>query len=528
MTLLRNNAKIHVLLIALAVLITRILYLCFPAGRIGDADEAVFGMMAQGIEALKEFPIYCWEAHYAGAPVSYVAALIFHFFGPGFVQLRLAMLPAALFTPILFYFIYRKMFESTEALAGALFLIFCPFFVLYHTMAAHGGYGETYFGTALIIMLSWRIRENNVETRVSYLAFLLGFVCGFFFYILFLVLPAIIAFALPSILRAEKHRNKTILSFAAGGIIGVLPLIVYNNINSGGTLLRAAGRSLSVGREAINTPTMELIGQILSGKIAYLKTWLMSAPGMLGQYVLPEFFGGWILGIAGLFLAILFIGFVISAFINIEMSREKTFYLRQFSAFFIFLILFQWVANLNRARHLLPLLAIIPVAFFTLTRHRFLWKKVAIGTMCLICVLHVIGWSIKMQHTGFDPRPVVEVMKEKRIKEFYGSYWTTYPIMFSSNGELIGSPYLLPYNEILSDRRPNFTKQVRSSLSPAFIFGGGEQRLKDNLQQFLIENSIKSKSIEIGSTTIFWELSKPVHAMIKSHWETSFVLGRSL
>jgi len=275
MMLLRHNTRAHVLLIVIITLITRIFYLCSPSGLIGDADEAVFGMMAQGIEALKEFPIYCWEAHYAGAPVSYVAALIFHFFGPGFVQLRLAMLPAALFTPILFYFIYRKMFEPAEASVGALFLIFCPFLVLHHTMAAYGGYGETYLGTSLIILLSWKIREDNVQTHVSHLVFLLGFVCSFFFYLLFLVLPAIIAFALPSILRSEKHRNKTILSFSLGSMIGVLPLIVYNIINSGGTLLRSAGRSLSVGREAINTPTMELIGQILSSKIACLKTWLM-------------------------------------------------------------------------------------------------------------------------------------------------------------------------------------------------------------------------------------------------------------
>lgn len=41
--------------------------------------QAVFGMMAQKIEALEEFPLYCWEAHYAGAPVAYLGAVIFHF-----------------------------------------------------------------------------------------------------------------------------------------------------------------------------------------------------------------------------------------------------------------------------------------------------------------------------------------------------------------------------------------------------------------------------------------------------------------
>ena len=127
MTLLLNNERIRVLLIALATITTRIIYLVSPAGQLGDADEAVFGMMAQEIAALREFPIYCWQAQYAGAPVSYFAAIIFYFFGSGFVQLHLAMLPAAFFTPILFYFIYRRMFSSVEALVGALFLVFWPF-----------------------------------------------------------------------------------------------------------------------------------------------------------------------------------------------------------------------------------------------------------------------------------------------------------------------------------------------------------------------------------------------------------------
>ena len=135
MNLLRHNTRFHILLIIFVVLTTRILYLLSPTGQIGDADEAVFGMMAQKIQALEEFPIYCWGAHYAGAPVSDIAAAIFYFFGSGFVQLRSAMLPAALFTPILFYFVYRELVGSSLALVSALFLVFCPFLVLRHTMA---------------------------------------------------------------------------------------------------------------------------------------------------------------------------------------------------------------------------------------------------------------------------------------------------------------------------------------------------------------------------------------------------------
>ena len=156
-----SKFKFHILIITGLVLVTRVGFFCSPAGRIGDADEAVFGMMAQAIGSMKEFPLYCWEAQYAGTLVSYIAALIFHFFGSGFIQLRLAMLPAAIITCVLYYHILRKLFGPNEALVGGLFLVFCPYLVLHNTMAAYGGYGETYLGTCLIILLSWKTHQMN-------------------------------------------------------------------------------------------------------------------------------------------------------------------------------------------------------------------------------------------------------------------------------------------------------------------------------------------------------------------------------
>jgi len=524
MPLLRNNKKIHILLIALATITTRIIYLVSPAGQSGDADEAVFGMMAQQIAALREFPIYCWQAQYAGAPVSYFAAIIFYFFGSGFVQLHLAMLPAAFFTPILFYFIYRRMFSSVEALIGALFLVFCPFLVLRHTMAAYGGYGETYLGTALIILVSWKIQENEGISNISYWAFLLGAISGFFFYVLFLVLPAIIAFALPSIYLAKKRQNIAILPFSFGIVLGAMPMIIYNIAERGGTFVRAAGRSLSVGRDAIHTPITELIGKIVLEKLIYLKTWLASAPEMLGQYILPECFGRPILNATGLMLGIMLIWFGVLVFVKV--SSPKKYYVRQFSIFLISLVLFQWIVGLNRARHMLPLLLIVPVALFNITENRGFLRKFAILALSLTCGLQVIGWHEKIQISFFDPAPVVILMKEKGVKEFYGSYWTSYPIMFVSEGAIIGSPLLLPHNEILSDRRPDYTEKVRKSLSPAFIFSDDEYKLKNKFKQFLTKHHIEHESAETQHATVFFALSEPVHAEVRSPWETSFAVKK--
>lgn len=139
--------NIHLFIITVLFLMTRCLFLLTPAGRFGDADQAVFGMMAQKIALLEEYPIFAWEAHYAGAPVAYIAAIIFHFFGAGYVQLRIAMMFIVFPGFFLFYFIYRRLFDSQKAFIGVLFLIFCPYLVLNFTTGAFGGYGESFVGT---------------------------------------------------------------------------------------------------------------------------------------------------------------------------------------------------------------------------------------------------------------------------------------------------------------------------------------------------------------------------------------------
>jgi hypothetical protein len=78
------TTKNHLVCIFLLFVAARITYLLLPVGRAGDADEAVFGLMALKIAALKEFPAFCWKAEYAGTPVSYLAAILFKISGSGF------------------------------------------------------------------------------------------------------------------------------------------------------------------------------------------------------------------------------------------------------------------------------------------------------------------------------------------------------------------------------------------------------------------------------------------------------------
>ena len=520
-----NNTRFHVALILMLALATRMLFLITPSGSIGSADEAVFGMMAQKIQAFEAFPLYCWEAQYAGAMVSYFGAILFSLFGSGFVPLRMAMLPAALLTPVLFYFIYRKMFGAAAALVGAGFLIFCPYFVLRYTMGALGGYGETFLGTAIIILLSWRIQNEHERVDTRWLSLLLGFVCGFFFYTLFLVLPVILAFAIPAIFFSKKHWKENTIPFSLGGVAGILPLIVHNLAEKGGTFTRAAGRSLSVGRDAVQTPLGDLLQHIVAAKLVYLKNWTIAVPRRLGQYVLPEYLGSSLLAIGGLLLLLVFFWFVAGAFFNTDKNAAKRTAFRQFAIFFVFLMVFQWIANLDRARHMLPLLLIIPVALFFIKQDYNHLKKYKFIVFGLICALQLSGWAEKTKTSFFDPYPVVDIMKKKGVTEFYGSYWTVYPLMFAAEQDLKGAPFLLPKNEIPSDRRPDISKDVQQSESPAFVFASDELKLKSEFAAFLSSNDISADSFKAGTAIVFHNLSKPVHAIIEPGWKTSFSAG---
>lgn len=523
---IKYKTELHILLLSVFLLCTRLAYLDSPAGRIGDADEAVFGIMAQKIQAFEEFPIYCWGAHYAGAPVSYIAAIIFHFADSSFLSLRLAMLLPALCSMICFYFVYRKMFGASPAFFGVLFLIFCPFMVLSYTMGAFGGYGESMLGIALIILLSWKIQQSSPSRSLSRQFFILGLVCGFFLYILFLVAPAIAAFALPTLFLQKKNRIVHWVLFILGTACGLLPFIVYNLQNHGATFVRSLGRSFSAGSEVMAYSRLNIIRHCIEAKILFTADWIKELPYIAGEYVLPASCGRWALLITGLLLAVILIQFAILVIRNGRIERGFGFR-SQFLAFLVCLIVFTWIGNLSRPRHMMPLLVVIPVVLSVLAEKYTRWRNVLIGTLCVCGLFQAINWRDHFRQSRFDPAPVAGVMNRQGINEFYGSYWTTYPIIFASGGRILGAPSLLPYHETYSDRRPDYTQRTWHSLSPAFVFAQPESGLMDEFLKFLNDNEITCESVRVEGAIVYFHLSRSVRAVPGKNNRTTFLLNPS-
>ncbi|OPZ98375.1 MAG: hypothetical protein BWY71_01284 [Planctomycetes bacterium ADurb.Bin412] len=398
-------------------------------------------------------------------------------------------------------------------------------------MAGIGGYGETFLATAIIILLAWRLPDVSEGRRLFFACFVLGLVSGFSFYILFLVLPGILAFVLPAVWREPHKRWWRLASFCLGGLLGASPMIFYNLTSGGGTFLRAAGRSMAVGREAVQTPLAELMRQIFFNKLAYLKAWFLAATGMFGEYVMPEVMGDPILTVAGLLLVFALAWFVIHAIgSRLSPDRVASKRLGEFAVFIVFLMLFQWIGNLNRARHFMPLILALPVVLFAVNLRQGGGKRRAIALWLIVGAVSLLqagAWLVKFQAAHFSPAPVAAAMRSAGITHFYGSYGTVYPIMFADNRNLRGSPKFVAGNKgILSDRRPDYTREVEQAMFPAFVFADNEKELRDRLLAFLEASGAEATVMTIDGTDVVFNLSVPIHAVFAPDRGTTFALGK--
>jgi hypothetical protein len=520
-----HETLLSILLIGVVALATRIGYLTTSAGMLGGGDESIFGLMAHRILAGEECPIFCWGAHYAGAPVSYGAAFLFTFLEPGFVTLRLVMLPLAVATPVLFYLIYRSVLGRGPALMAGLCLVFCPFLIGYLGMAALGGYGELFFGTALIIWLSGKLEQNR-DGHVQVRCVLLGVLSGFFLYITFFMVPVIASFVFSALWHQKEGRRKSILSWALGFLAGASPLIYYNVILCPGcTLARGASHSLHAGREVLSMTPLGGFHYLLQQRLSAALTWFEVLPVNVGWLLLPGPGESALIQASG----VAFLGLTAWYLLSVSRSRSERNEgelrkLRQFACLAVMFLAFCFFAKLDGARHFSLLFFVLPVMLYSVAGQSAWGKKAVTTGLCLLCVLYAMNAAERLRQPGFDPYPVVETMRERNILEFHGSYESVYPLMFAGHPELAGSPTLIGPREGFPDRCPASTERVRRSAAPSYIFLARERPLQDDFEQFLHQRNIVYERVEIDGTSVFFNLSSPVDVDVTSGSGCRFVV----
>jgi hypothetical protein len=250
---------------------------------------------------------------------------------------------------------------------------------------------------------------------------------------------------------------------------------------------------------------------------------MAGAANHFGAYFTASASPLWMVDAAGLTALAALSASAVVMFRSAEHSGSSTL-IRRLLLFVVLLILFAWVAGIGRPRHIMPWWFAVPACFAVMARAGDLARRTAMAAMLLLCVLNATLWMQEWGRRPFDPVPVAAALRAEGISTFYGSYWTTYPIWFASDGSVRGAPLLRPFGDIVSDRTPVVTEAIRRDGRAGFVFGDGEVHLLEGLRAFCRGNAIAWRERSVGGTTIAFAFGRQIIPVSEGQG-TAFRLG---
>jgi hypothetical protein len=244
-----------------------------------DSDEATFGLMALHISERGAHPIFFYGQNYMGAVEAYLAAGFFRLFGPSLFALRLSTISLSAGFLVCIYLLARLLHGRGLALATLALLAIGPSVALLLQVFTNGGYADTLFFGALLLLLATALTRPAdgalTKRRWRLLAYgVWGLAAGLGLWSDMLILPFILTSAL--LLLAFRWRELLRGMGAAvvvGLMIGAFPLIAF----------AAAGNNPFQGAAAVQQAPNATQGGALAlyaGQIA--GTFLVSLPEITG------------------------------------------------------------------------------------------------------------------------------------------------------------------------------------------------------------------------------------------------------
>ncbi|MFQ5962386.1 MAG: hypothetical protein ACE5MG_13425 [Candidatus Methylomirabilales bacterium] len=456
-----------VLLVALA---TRLMYLRLLGDFIG-ADEAVGALMALKIASGQDFPLFLWEAHYAGTLTSYFGAVLFWFLDSSAWTFRLTALPVSLVGIAAITAAARDLWGLGSGLIAGISLAVGPPLLFAQSSQAIGGYPEVLCFGGLTLWAGVRLfRRPPGEAGKTWEWTLFGAAGGFGTYSLALVLPIFLG-TLWALRRHQGGLSARAWGCIAGGfLLGFSPFVFYNFAHEGASVFRLAGRVLDVSRVELSHAS-SVTALVMHKVIRYLLRVLHFPATVLGN--LPSFlglspWGTW--GVAAVVAgSTLLAGRRQALFPGAASGRP----VGQFGPTLLgwcglATLLFLWILGLDRARHLFPfyLLASLGLAaFWQCLAGR--WRIFGWGGLVVFLLSNTVGTI----HDAREARPrvtrIVKALESRDIKFVYTGYVIAYPLIFLSRETILASPTAGPVNV---ERYPAYTEAVAASSRPAYVF----------------------------------------------------------
>ncbi len=201
-----------------------------------NSDEGTMGLMARHIAYSGEYPIVFYGQNYMGALEAYIAAAMFHLFGPSLFTLRLSVILLIACFFVSMYLLTSALFTKKLALVSLAVLSLGSSYLFTRQLITTGGSAETLlFGSLAFLLSFWLALSYGpyLSPRRRWLR-LVGYGCwglvvGLGLWSDLVVLPF---FAMASLLLILfcwcELRSWAPLCLLLGLLIGAFPLLVYN------------------------------------------------------------------------------------------------------------------------------------------------------------------------------------------------------------------------------------------------------------------------------------------------------------
>ena len=227
----RLYEKLAAIIIAVAALIR--LLLISQNWPITNSDESTMGLMALHIANRGEHPIFFYGQHYMGSLEAFLAAGLFHFFGPSTFLLRCVLIVFFVLFLVSIYLLISLLYSKKLALVTLILLSVGSDATLGQELFAIGGYPDTLlFGTLVLLLAAWLALSSipEVGQRRRVFAFVCwGLATGLGLWSDLLILPFVLIAGLLLIIGCWREwRTWAIPGVLLGLIVGAFPLLYYN------------------------------------------------------------------------------------------------------------------------------------------------------------------------------------------------------------------------------------------------------------------------------------------------------------
>ena len=255
-----------------------------------NSDEGTIGLMALHIAYHGDHPVFYYGQNYMGALEAYLAAALFHLFGPSLFVLRLGLLLMFVLFLTSIYILTSIVYSRALGLVTLGLLGLGSGYVMARELSAIGGYPETLlFGSLVFLFAAWLVLSSHPGSLwrgsswrfAAYAAWGISAGLGLWSDLLIAPFVFISALLIACFCWRELLKGVALLCMVGGFVAGAFPLLYYNLYGASG------GNSLKIFSQLANSGSSALVhtwGVIL----AEVKgTVLISIPAITGNPYCP-------------------------------------------------------------------------------------------------------------------------------------------------------------------------------------------------------------------------------------------------